>query len=94
MNKLEVCVATLVVVCSLTWVALSPAQNSNNNKKVSKPRATVDAVREPDPPEVGKSTDTAKNRADQENARARERARVQRETAAKKPKPKEPPSPK
>ena len=93
MNKSKgLCVATSVLVCSLTWMALSPAQN--NNKKVSKPKATVDAVREPDPPEVGKSTDTAKDRADKENARERERERQRVNNNRKKPKPKEPPSPK
>jgi hypothetical protein len=93
MNKLKgACVATSVLVCLLTWMALSPAQNSN--QKVSKPKDTVDRVREPDPPQVVKSTDTAKDRADKENARARERAKVRKEQNAKKPKPKEPPSPK
>ena len=91
MNKVKgVSIAALVMICSLGWMVTSPAQNSNSNgnkKSVSKAKDTVDRVREPDPPEVGKSTDTAKDRADRENKKEKERPK-------KGLKIKEPPSPK
>jgi hypothetical protein len=72
-------IAAFAAACLLVVVTISPAQNSNNsNKNLDKARKeTVDPIREPDPPEVVKSTDTAKDRADRENKRQREQDKAE-----------------
>jgi hypothetical protein len=91
-------IAAFAAACLLVVVTIPLAQNSNNsNKNRDKARKeVVDPIREPDPPEVSKSTDTKKNQereiADRENKAQRDR---DQEAARKNNKKKVvPPSPK
>jgi hypothetical protein len=87
-------IKTMCVVIALATAAVSAAGPTfAEDKKIdlSKGKDTVNRIREPDPPKVEKSTDTAKGRADREKTKEKER---EKETARKYPPIKtEPPPP-
>lgn len=59
------------LIVGLTVASIALAQNSNKN--VNRSRDTVDRIRQTDPTQVQRSTDTAKSRAEREERKRRER---------------------
>jgi hypothetical protein len=80
--------AALVIACLVICIGFASAQNTNsNNKPVNKSQDTIDRIREPNPPDVGKSTDTAKDRSEKENKAQKERDKQQKGLKIKEPPP-------